>query len=119
MGELIIVTLLAGGILEMIRFNGGIDWIILKAYFSCKNRQEAPNFSIALAWLGLPTYVPQTIQIALISGWTNKLKDIATNFNIPAKRSASILDIFLVLYRELYLMASIADGIRTSYDISH
>ena len=30
MGELIIVTLLAGGMLEMIRYNGGIDWIILK-----------------------------------------------------------------------------------------
>ena len=28
MGELIIVTLLAGGMLEMIRYNGGIDWII-------------------------------------------------------------------------------------------
>lgn len=30
MGELIIVTLLAGGMLEMIRYNGGIDWIIRK-----------------------------------------------------------------------------------------
>ena len=28
MGELIIITLLAGGLLEMIRLNGGIDWII-------------------------------------------------------------------------------------------
>ena len=30
MGELIIVTLLAGGMLEMIRYNGGIEWIIRK-----------------------------------------------------------------------------------------
>ena len=30
MGELIIVTLLAGGMLEMIRYNGGIEWIINK-----------------------------------------------------------------------------------------
>ena len=30
MGELIIVTLLAGGMLEMIRYNGGIEWIIQK-----------------------------------------------------------------------------------------
>ena len=30
MGELIIITLLAGGMLETIRFNGGIDFIITK-----------------------------------------------------------------------------------------
>ena len=28
MGELIIVTLLAGGMLELIRFNGGVDYIL-------------------------------------------------------------------------------------------
>lgn len=30
MGELIIITLIAGGMLELIRFNGGIDYIIEK-----------------------------------------------------------------------------------------
>jgi len=30
MGELIIITLLAGGMLETIRYNGGIDFIIKK-----------------------------------------------------------------------------------------
>ena len=28
MGELIIITLMAGGMLELIRFNGGVDYII-------------------------------------------------------------------------------------------
>ena len=30
MGELIIITLMAGGMLELIRFNGGVDYIIQK-----------------------------------------------------------------------------------------
>ena len=30
MGDLIIITLMAGGMLELIRFNGGVDYIIQK-----------------------------------------------------------------------------------------
>ena len=41
MGELIIISLLAGGMLEMIRFNGGIDWIILKLVSRVRGRKGA------------------------------------------------------------------------------
>ncbi len=46
MGELIIVTLLAGGMLEMIRYNGGIDWIIIKMTSRIRSSKGA-EFSIA------------------------------------------------------------------------
>ena len=75
MGELIIVTLLAGGMLEMIRYNGGIDWISIAALVSFANLCTANN-TIALIMAG---------PIA---------KDIADRFKIDPRRSASLLDIF-------------------------
>ena len=41
MGELIIITLLAGGMLEMIRYNGGIDYIIVSPDMSIPNVPES------------------------------------------------------------------------------
>jgi Na+/H+ antiporter NhaC len=46
MGELIIVTLLAGGMLETIRYNGGIDYIINALTKRVKNKRGA-ELSIA------------------------------------------------------------------------
>ena len=48
MGELIIVTLLAGGMLEMIRFNGGIDWIIKKLTSHIHSQKGAEGSLAAL-----------------------------------------------------------------------
>ena len=60
MGELIIVTLLAGGMLEMIRYNGGIDWIILKLTSHIRSSKGAEVLVTAL--VGLPILVRQTIR---------------------------------------------------------
>ena len=49
MGELIIVTLLAGGVLSIIRFNGGIAYIIGKITAHIRNRRGA-EFSICLLY---------------------------------------------------------------------
>jgi len=109
MGELIIVTLLAGGILEMIRFNGGIDWIILKLTSHVRTARGA-ELSIA-GLVSFANLCTANNTIALIMAGPIA-KDIATNFNIPAKRSASILDIFscfvqgIIPYGAQLLMAS-------------
>lgn len=82
MGELIIVTLLAGGILEMIRFNGGIDWIILKLTSHVRTARGA-ELSIA-GLVSFANLCTANNTIALIMAGPIA-KDIATNFNIPAK----------------------------------
>ena len=74
MGELIIITLLAGGMLETIRYNGGIDFIIGKLT-SIANLCTANN-TIAIITTG---------PIA---------KDIAGRFNLDRRKTASILDTF-------------------------
>lgn len=109
MGELIIVTLLAGGMLETIRINGGMAWIIEKLTKNIKSRKAAELSIAALVSFANLCTANNTIAL-LMSGPI--AKDIAHNFKIPASRSASILDIFscfvqgLIPYGAQLLMAA-------------
>ena len=91
MSELIVVTLLAGGMLEMIRLNGGFAWIIQKMT-AHTNSVRGAELSIA-GLVGLANLCTANNTIALIMAGPIA-KEIATRFKIPAKRSASLLDIF-------------------------
>lgn len=91
MGELIIVTLLAGGMLEMIRFNGGIDWIILKLT-SHINSVKGAELSLA-GLVSFANLCTANNTIALIMAGPIA-KNIADKFHIDPRRSASLLDIF-------------------------
>lgn len=91
MGELIIVTLLAGGMLEMIRYNGGIDWLILKLTSRIRSAKGA-EASIA-ALISFANLCTANNTIALIMAGPIA-KDIAERFHVDPRRSASLLDIF-------------------------
>ncbi len=114
MGELIIVTLLAGGMLEMIRYNGGIEWLILKLTSHIRSSKGA-ELSIA-ALVGFANLCTANNTIALIMSGPIA-KDIATRFNVDPRRSASILDIFscfvqgIIPYGAQLLMASGLGGV--------
>lgn len=91
MGELIIVTLLAGGMLEMIRYNGGLAWIIHKATARISSKKGA-ELSLA-AIVSFANVCTANNTIALIMAGPIA-KEIAQKFNIAPNRSASLLDIF-------------------------
>ena len=109
MGELVIVTLLAGGMLEMIRYNGGIDWIIQKLTARI-NSTKGAECSIA-ALVSFANLCTANNTIALIMSGPIA-KDIADRFHIDPRRSASLLDIFscfiqgIIPYGAQLLMAS-------------
>ena len=91
MGELIIITLLAGGMLEMIRYNGGIDYIIVKLTRHV-NSKRAGELSIAgLVCLANLCTANNTIAVITIGPIA---KNIADRFGIDCRKSASILDTF-------------------------
>ena len=114
MGELIIVTLLAGGMLEMIRYNGGINWIILKLTSHIKSLKSA-ELSIA-ALVSFANLCTANNTIALIMSGPIA-KDIADGFKVDPRRSASILDMFscfiqgIIPYGAQLLMASGLGGV--------
>lgn len=109
MGELIIVTLLAGGMLEMIRYNGGIDWIIVKLTSHIRSSKGAEGSIAALVCFANLCTANNTIALIMAGPIA---KDIADKFKVDPRRSASILDIFscfvqgIIPYGAQLLMAS-------------
>ncbi len=94
MGELIIITLLAGGMLETIRYNGGIDFIISRLTRHVRGKRGA-EFSIA-ALVSIANLCTANNTIAIIT--TGPIaKDIAQRFHLDRRKTASILDTFSCL----------------------
>ena len=94
MGELIIITLLAGGMLETIRYNGGIDFIISRLTRHVTGKRGA-EFSIA-ALVSVANLCTANNTIAIIT--TGPIaKDIAKRFHLDRQKTASILDTFSCL----------------------
>lgn len=94
MGELIIVTLLAGGMLETIRYNGGIDFIIARLTKHVNGKRGA-ELSIA-ALVSLANLCTANNTIAIIT--TGPIaKDISVRFHLDRRKTASILDTFSCL----------------------
>lgn len=94
MGELIIITLLAGGMLEMIRYNGGIDFIINRLTGRITGKRGA-ELSIA-ALVSVANLCTANNTIAIIT--TGPIaKDIARRYHLDCRKTASILDTFSCL----------------------
>ena len=109
MGELIIVTLMAAGLVGVIRQLGGIDFILERLTRRIRGSRGA-EFSIA----GLVVFTNfctanNTIAILTVG---HLAKEISQRFGIDPRRSASILDTFscfaqgLIPYGAQMLMAS-------------
>ncbi len=91
MGELIIVTLLAGGMLELIRSNGGIDYIIRKLTKYVSSRRGAEFCIASLVSIANICTANNTIAIITVGPLA---KNIAERYNVDPRKSASILDTF-------------------------
>ncbi len=91
MGELIIITLLAGGLLEMIRLNGGIDWIIERMTRHIAGRRGAEGTIAGLVCLANLCTANNTIAILTVGPIA---RTIADRFGVSRRRSASLLDTF-------------------------
>lgn len=122
MGELIIVTMLAGGMLEVIRYNGGLDFIIsgLTRHISGKRGAE---FCIA-ALVSLANLCTANNTIAIIT--TGRIaKDLAQRYGLDSRKTASILDTFscmiqgLIPYGAQILMASGLSGVSGISIVGH
>ncbi len=109
MSELIIVTLLAGGMLSLIRHNGGIDWLI-RVLTRRINGKRGAKFTIALLVV-LADLCTANNTIALITVGP-VARDIADRYGVDHRMSASLLDTFscfaqgLIPYGAQLLMAA-------------
>ena len=91
MGELIIITLMAGGMLELIRFNGGVDYIIHALTRKINGKRGAESCIAALVSIANVCTANNTIAIITVGPLAN---DIASKYGVDKRKSASILDTF-------------------------
>jgi Na+/H+ antiporter NhaC len=89
MSELIVMTLLAAGMLSMIRHNGGIEFLIRILTHGVNSRRRA-EFSIA-SLVCLVDVCTANNTVAIITSGPIAA-DIARRFHIDPRRSASVLD---------------------------
>ena len=91
MGELIIIAMLAGGMLEIIRENGGIDFIISKITAHVNSKRGAELSIAALVSMVNICTANNTVAILTVGNISKKIGD---KFGVDNRKAASILDTF-------------------------
>jgi len=89
MGELIIITMMAGGMLELIKANGGIDCVISALTKRIKTKRGAEMSIAALVGIVDLCTANNTVSIITTGGIA---KQIGDRFGIDNRKCASILD---------------------------
>lgn len=89
MGELIIITMMAGGMLELIKANGGIDMVIYLITKHIKTKRSAELSIAALVGMVNVCTANNTVAIITTGGIA---KQIGDRFGIDNRKCASILD---------------------------
>ena len=91
MSELIIITMMAGGLLEIIRENGGIDFIIQKMTAHIHGKRGAEfAIGIVVSLVDICT-ANNTVAIITVGGIA---KQIGDKYGVDNRKCASILDTF-------------------------
>lgn len=91
MGELIIITMMAGGMLEAIRLGGGIDFLINTLSRGITSRRRAES---AIGFLVMIADVCTANNTVAIISVGSIVREIAQKFGISPRRAASLLDTF-------------------------
>lgn len=122
MYDLIVVTLLAGGLLEVMRHNGGLDYIIEGLTSRISGKRGAQGSIAALVALSTVCTANNTIAIITTGGIAG---DITKRFGLDPRKTASILDMFsclvqgLLPYGAQLLMVSGLTGLAATAIIPH
>ena len=98
MGELIIIAMMAGGMLEIIRENGGIDFIINKITAHVNSKRGAELSIAALVSMVNICTANNTVAILTVGNISKKIGD---RFGVDNRKAASILDTFSCMVRGL------------------
>ena len=114
MGELIIVTLMAGGMLELIRYNGGIDYLLRHLTRGISGKRGA-ELTIAIL-VSVANLCTANNTIAILT--TGKVsREITKQYGLDPRKTASILDTFscfvqgIIPYGAQLLLASKLSGV--------
>lgn len=108
-GELIIITMMAGGLMETIKTNGGINFLIQKLTLHVNSKRGAELTIAFLVSIINTCTANNTVAILTVGGIA---KQVGDRFGVDSRKAASILDTFsccmqgLIPYGAQLLMAA-------------
>lgn len=114
MSDLIIITMLAGGLFETVRTNGGIDYIIAKTTSRIHGKRGAEMVMALLVSLVDICTANNTVAIITVGGIA---KQISQTYGVDSRKAASILDTMsccvqgIIPYGAQILMAASLTGL--------
>ena len=115
MGDLILISMIAGGLLAVVRKGGGVTYLVRALTRRVHSRRGAECCISALVALTNCCTANNTVAILSVGSIT---KDISERFGVDKRRAASLLDIFscvtqgIIPYGAQLLMASGLAAIR-------
>lgn len=122
MGELIIITMMAGGLLALIKENGGIDYIIRLMTSKVSGKRGAELSIAALVGMVDVCTANNTVAIITVGGIA---KQIGDKFGVDNRKCASLLDTMscvvqgIIPYGAQMLMAAGLAGINPVSIVPH
>ncbi|MGX4599406.1 Na+/H+ antiporter NhaC family protein [Faecalimicrobium sp. JNUCC 81] len=114
MQNLAMISIVIGGLVELIKVNGGIEWLLSFTKSKIKNKKGAEFGIAALVSLADICTANNTISIIMVGPIA---KEISDEFDIDPRKSASLLDIFssafqgIIPYGGQLLVASSLAGV--------
>lgn len=96
MSELIIISILIAGTIEIIKYNGGIDFILSKGLRGFKSKRGAEYGIATLVSLVDICTANNTVAIVTVGPIA---KDISNEFDLEPKRVAGIMDMFSCVFQ--------------------
>ena len=119
--EVFLLSMFCGGIAEMAKYYGGLDWLIEKLSKTIKGKKSAQVGLSALAALTDMATANNTVAI-IVDG--PMAKEISDKDNVDPRKTASILDIFTCIMQGLIpygaqflLVASLSEGRVSPMDV--
>lgn len=98
MFDISIISILVGAIIALIRENGGIDWVLSTIHSRIKSPRGAELGIAALSGLVDCATANNTVAIVIASPIA---KEIADEYGVSPRRTASLLDIFTSVFQGL------------------
>ena len=122
MGELVIIAMMAGGMLEIIRENGGIDYVIEKITRKVNGKRGAELAIATLVSFVNVCTANNTVAILTVGAIAKKIGD---KYGVDNRKAASILDTFsccvqgLIPYGVQMLLAAGLSGVSPIHILSY
>lgn len=118
MGSIALIVLMAGGLMALIKHNGGIDTLLSVCTKFIRGRRSAEASICVLTGLLCICTANNTIAIMSVADIT---KGIATKYKIAPRKAASLMDVSSCIIQEvipysahLLVVASLAKGVFTT-----